>query len=132
MGEDLFGLPPGKASTLFRRISGGLGIFGAVGEELSAAFLFWLRGALKPAEEIPVSMAGAWTGEGNGGGSAVIEDAHGHLAGTLLAETALRLAGRTTAEKGLLPLSVVMGREDAERVADAGGGKIHPAGDSIS
>jgi len=125
MGEDLFGLPPGLPSNLYRRISGGPGILGAVGEELSAAFLFWLRGSLKPAEGSPVSVAGTWTGEGNGGGSAVIEDAQGRLAGVLLAETVLRLAGKAVAENGLLPLHGLIGREDAERISRENGGRIN-------
>ncbi len=127
MGEDLFGLPPGKASTLFRRISGSLGFLGAVGEELSAAFLFWLRGLLTPAEGSPVSMAGTWTGEGNSGGSALIEDAQGRLAGVLLGETALRLAQGAEKGKGLLPLPEIFGREEALAIARRGGGKIHTA-----
>jgi hypothetical protein len=127
MGEDLFGIPPGRASNLYRRISGGPGILGAVGEELSAAFLFWLRGSLKPAEGSPVSVAGAWTGEGNGGSEAVIEDAQGRLAGVLLAETALRLAGKAVAGNGLLPLPEIFGKEEALAIAMQGGGKIHPA-----
>lgn len=125
MGEDLFGLPPGRPSNLYRRISGGPGILGAVGEELSAAFLFWLRGSLKPAEGSPVSVAGAWTGEGTGGSEAVIEDAQGRLAGALLAETALRLAGKAVAENGLLPLHDLIGREDAERISRENGGRIN-------
>ncbi len=125
MGEDLFGLPPGLPSSLYRRISSGLGFLGAVGEELSAAFLFWLRGSLKSAEGSPVSVAGTWTGEENGGGSAVIEDAQGRLAGALLAETVLRLAGRAVAENGLLPLHGLIGREDAERISRENGGRIN-------
>lgn len=124
MGDDLFGLPPGRPSNIFRRISGGPGILGAAGKELSAAILFWLRGSMKGTEDGPVSLAGAWNVEENGGGSAVIEDAQGRLAGALLAETALRLAGNTVPEKGLLPLSAVVGREEAERVAGENGGKI--------
>jgi hypothetical protein len=123
MGDDLFGLPPGRPSSVFRRISGGLGFLGTVGEELSAAFLFWLRGRLKPAQETPFCVAGAWTGDG-GDRPATIEDAQGRLAGWLLAETALRLARERGSGKGLLPLSAVFGREEAERVAGAAGGKI--------
>jgi hypothetical protein len=126
MGDDFFGLPPKGPSNLFRRVTRGLGVFGEVGDELSAAFLFWLRGYLKGAEGKPVSVAGAWNGEGNGGGSALIEDPQGRLAGVLLAETALRLAGKTVPGKGLLPLPEIFGKEDALAIAGRAGGKIHP------
>lgn len=121
MGEGRFGLPSGRPSSGYRKIAAGMGTFGGIGRELSAAFLFWLRGTLKPDVECPVAAAGAWTG---GGRYAVVEDARGDLAGILLAEAALKLAAGAAGGKGLLPLPAVIGREEAERIAEDYGGKI--------
>ena len=124
MGDDRFGLPPGRPAGLFRGLGGTLGSLGPVGRELSAAFLFWLRHSLRGAEGTPVSAAGVWT-EGQGGpAAAAVEDSRGTLAGVLLAEVALRLAAGGVKEKGLLPLPFVIGREEAERIAGESGGRI--------
>ncbi len=125
MGDDLFGLPAGRGSALYRRVSGGLGFLGEVGEELSAAFLFWLRGYLSPKEEWPASAAGVWIGGEGGARFAEVRDNRGRLAGALIAEAAIRLAGREAAAgKGLLPLPALIGREDAKRIAESASGEF--------
>lgn len=123
MGEDRFGLPPGRPAGLFRVLGGTLGALGPVGKELSAALLFWFRRSLGGAEGTPASAAGVWT-EGENPHAAAVEDLRGRLAGVLLAEVALKLAANRGREKGLLPLSFVIGREEAERIAIECGGRI--------
>jgi hypothetical protein len=123
VGEDRFGLPPGRPAGLYRGLGGTLGALGPVGKELSAAFLFWLRGSLGGAEGAPAAAAGVWMEEENNRAAAV-EDTRGRLAGVLLAEAALKLASGGVKEKGLLPLPFVIGREEAERIAVESGGRI--------
>ncbi|MBM2828250.1 MAG: Sacchrp dh protein, partial [Actinobacteria bacterium] len=122
--ESFLGLAPGRPAGLYRTLGKTLGSLGPVGGELSAAFLFWLRGSMKAAEETPAAVAGVWSEGGNGTASASIEDPKGILAGVLLAEVALKLASGAVAGKGLLPLADVIGRAEAERIATASGGKI--------
>jgi hypothetical protein len=124
MGEDAFGLPPGRPARTYRRLVGRRGMLGPVGREFSAAFLFWLRGSLRPAEGTPAVAAGVWTEGENEPKSAAVLDSRGTLAGTLLAEAALELAAGIGGEKGLLSLPFVIGREEAERIAGEGGGRI--------
>jgi hypothetical protein len=123
-GEDFFGIPPGRPSGLYRRLGRRLATLGPVGMELSAAFLFWLRGYMKASEGTPASAAGVWTVKDDGTACAAIEDPRGRIAGVLLAEASLRLAAGVKGEKGLLPLHRLIGREEAERIAGEGGGKI--------
>lgn len=120
----LFGLPPGRPGGRYRMIGKTLGALGTVGRELSAAFLFWLRGSMKAAEGTPATVAGAWTEGENDSASVSVEDPKGILAGVLLAEVALKLASGAVKEKGLLPLPEVIGREEAERIARENGGII--------
>src|SRR5512134_336572 len=122
-GNDLFGVPAGRPAGIFRRIGGGLGRNGAVGRELSAAFLFWLRGSLGAAEGV-VAAAGVWRDGEDLRATASVGDPHGMLAGALLAEVASRLAAGGRTEKGLLPLPAVIGPQDAERIAGERGGII--------
>ncbi|MBI5342778.1 MAG: hypothetical protein HZB63_05605, partial [Deltaproteobacteria bacterium] len=123
--EGFLGLPPGRPAGLFRRFGKTLGTLGPVGRELSAASLFWLRGSMKAAEGTPVAAAGVWTeGEGNSPAAVALEDPRGILAGVLLAEAAFKLASGAAGEKGLLPLPGLIGREEAERIANERGGKI--------
>jgi hypothetical protein len=111
------GLPEGKAAGICKGIAGGFGVFGAVGREMSAAFLFWLRRSLRPAEGTPAAAAGVGrAGEGHTG-YAVIIDPDGHVAGTVLAETVLLLGRERGKGKGLLPLPEILGREEAARIA---------------
>jgi hypothetical protein len=124
MEEGFLGLAPERPAGLYRTLGKTLGALGPVGSELSAAFLFWLRGSMKAAEEPPAAVAGAWIEGENGSASVSIEDPKGILAGVLLAETTLKLASGAVREKGLLPLPDVIGREEAERIANASGGKI--------
>jgi len=123
VGEDRLGLPPGRPAGFFRGLEGMTRALGPVGKELSAAFLFWLRRSLGGAEGAPVAAAGVWT-EGENSQAAAVEDIRGRLAGVLLAEAALKLAAGGVKEKGLLPLSEVVGREEAERIAGENGGRI--------
>jgi len=124
MEEGFIGLAPGRSSGSYRTLGKTLGSLGKVGGELSAAFMFWMRGSMKAAEGTPVAVAGVWSEGGNGSASASVEDPKGILAGVLLAEVALKLASGAVAGKGLLPLPDVIGRADAERIANASGGKI--------
>lgn len=125
MEEGSIGLPPGRPAALFRRFGRTLGGLGPVGKELSAASLFWLRGSMKAAEGTPVAAAGVWTEDGGEITATVaIEDPRGILAGVLLAEAAFKLASGATGEKGLLPLPGLIGREEAERIANERGAII--------
>lgn len=122
-GEDVFGVPPGRPARIFRPIGGGLGRMGAVGGELSAAFLYWLRGSLGTAEGT-AAAAGVWRDGEEVPATAAVEDRRGILAGVLLAEVAFKLAAGGGTGKGLLPLADVVGREEAERIARENGGTI--------
>ena len=113
-----FGLPEGRSSGLCKGITGGFGVLGTMGKEMSAAFLFWLRRFLG-AEGGPAAAAGVFPAAGGRGGHAAIADPDGRLAGTLLAETVLLLARNRGTWKGLLPLPEILGREEAERIASS-------------
>lgn len=126
-GEDLFGVPPGRPARIFRRIGGGLGTMGTVGGELSAAFLYWLRGSLG-AGGTAAAAAGVWPDGKDVRATAAVEDPRGTLAGVLLAEVALKLAAGGGTGTGLLPLPEVIGREEAERIAENSGGTIRVTG----
>lgn len=121
-GEDLFGVPPGGPARIFRRIGGGLGRMGAVGGELSAAFLYWLRGSLGAGGA--AAAAGVWPDGEEVRATAAVEDPRGTLAGVLLAQVALKLAAGGGTGTGLLPLPEVIAREEAERIAGENGGTI--------
>ncbi len=124
MGEGFLGLPAGRPSGRFRLFGKTLGKLGVVGRELSAASLYWMRGAMKGREGGAAAVAGAWRDDNGKTAAAAVEDPHGVLAGVLLAEVALKLASGAAGEKGLLPLPALIGREDAERIATESGGKI--------
>jgi len=119
----LLGVPSGRPASLLRPLTG-TGPFGAVGRELSAATLFWLRRFLAGEKELPAAAAGVSGPSSWGGGRAAVLDPHGRLAGVLLAETAVRLARLRGAGKGLLPIPEVVGRADAERIAASCGAAI--------
>ncbi len=114
-----FGLPEGRSAGLCAGIAGGLRIFGTAGKEMAAAFLFWLRRSLRPAEGTPVAAAGICPAGKGRGPFAAISDPEGRVAGTLLAETVLRLGQERGKGKGLLPLPDIFGRQDAERIASS-------------
>ena len=120
-GESL-GVPEGGA-VLFRRI-GRLDVFGTLGREFSAAFLFWLRRSLRGDAGSPAAVAGVAIPSGNGFETASVTDPDARLAGVTLARTAILLAGARGDEKGLLPLPGLVGREEAERFAAACGARI--------
>ena len=107
------GVPEGKAGNRLRRIVGTVGRLGAVGKEFSAAMLLWTRGGMPEPAGTPVAVAGVATG----GRFARVEDPRGSLCAALLAETAVRLAGRPHKAAGLLPLPELIGREEAEELA---------------
>jgi Saccharopine dehydrogenase NADP binding domain len=115
----VFGLPGGKPAGRCRRIIGGLGLFGSVGKEMSAAFLFWLRRSLRSATKVPAAAAGVFPAAEPQGRFASISDPEGRLAGTLLAETVLLLVRERGKGKGLLPLPEILGKEEAERIASS-------------
>lgn len=120
---EAFGIPGGRPSALYRRFAG-TGPLGAVGRELSAAILFWLRRFLGTGEDTPAAAAGIIDPSPPGGRVLSVRDPGGRLAGVLLAETAVRLALGRGAGTGLLPLPEVVGREDAERIAARCGAEI--------
>jgi len=113
----IFGLPEGRTAGLCAGIAGGLRIFGTVGREMSAAFLFWLRRSLRPASGTPAAAAGVFSGGEGRGPFASISDPQGKAAGALLAETILTL-GRGQ-RKGLLSLPEIIGRKEADRIASS-------------
>jgi hypothetical protein len=113
------GLPGGRPAAICKGIAGGFGAFGTVGREMSAAFLFWLRRSLRPGASTPGAAAGVFpAGEGQGGCADII-DPDGRVAGTVLAETVLRLGREGGKRKGLLPLPEILGREAAARIASS-------------
>ncbi|MDX1814604.1 MAG: saccharopine dehydrogenase NADP-binding domain-containing protein [Thermodesulfobacteriota bacterium] len=114
-----FGLPEGKPAGRCRRLIGGLGLLGPVGRELSAAFLFWLRGSLRAATGVPAAAAGVFPADVPQGRFAAVTDPEGRLAGTLLAETVLLLGRERGKGKGLLPLPEILGKEEARRIASS-------------
>jgi len=114
-----FGLPEGKPAGRCRRIIGGLGLFGPVGREMSAAFLFWLRRSLRAATRVPAAAAGVFPADEPQGRFAAVSDPEGRLAGTLLAETVLLLGRERGKGKGLLPLPEILGKEEAKRIASS-------------
>jgi hypothetical protein len=120
----VFGLPEGRPARLGKSITSGLGIFGAVGREMSSAFLFWLRRSLRPATGTHAAAAGVFPADRGPGRIAAISDPNGQIPGTLLAETVLRVGQERGKAKGLLPLPGILGRKDAERIAAACGGEI--------
>jgi hypothetical protein len=113
----VFGLPEGRPAALFRGIAGGLGSLGTAGREMSAAFLFWLRGILGPGGDPPAAVAGVVAGDGPAGGFAAVSDPRGRLAGALLAEAVLRLAREREGRTGLLRLPEIIGSETARKLA---------------
>ncbi|MDD5762487.1 MAG: saccharopine dehydrogenase NADP-binding domain-containing protein [bacterium] len=114
------GVPEGKAGTRLGRIVGGASKLGAVGKEFSAALLLWTRGGMTGPAGTPVAVAGVAAR----GRSARVEDAQGNLGAALLAETAVRLAARPRKTTGLLPLSELIGRQEAEELAARSGARI--------
>ncbi|MCL5965893.1 MAG: saccharopine dehydrogenase NADP-binding domain-containing protein [Deltaproteobacteria bacterium] len=120
---DLAGMPTGGSAV--RRAAGRVGALGTVGLEFSAALLFWLRGRIHAPEGTPAAAAGLVSAGREGAAIvALIEDPEGRLPGLLLAETVMRLAERSGDEKGLLPLPEVIGRKEAEGLAEAAGARI--------
>ncbi len=113
------GLPAGRPAGLCAGIAGGFRIFGTVGREMSAAFLFWLRRSLRPASGTPAAAAGVFPAGEERGPFASISDPQGKVAGTLLAETVLQLGRGQGKGKGLLPLPEIVGRKEAERIASS-------------
>jgi hypothetical protein len=119
----LLGVPSGRQTSMLRRLAGP-GPFGAVGRELSAAVLFWLRRFLAGGMELPAAAAGVFDSRPGSSRRAAVFDPHGRLAGALLAETAVALARTRRTGKGLLSLPEVVGRGDAERIAASCGATI--------
>lgn len=122
--ESVLGLPGGRPSRVAKGLTTGLGVFGTVGRELSAAFLFWLRGALRAGAGDPAAAAGVLRASDPRGAAAVVSDPGGRLAAMLLVETVLRLPREVGGPTGLVPLPRIFGRKDVERIAAAGGAEI--------
>jgi hypothetical protein len=120
----LIGFPEGRQARLGRSIASGLGVFGAVGRELSSAFLYWLRRSQRSATGTHAAAAGVFPAEGGKGQVASISDPDGLVPGTMLAETVLRLGRDREKTTGLMPLPGILGRKEAERIAAACGGEI--------
>jgi hypothetical protein len=120
-GGTLVGLPPGKAGGRARLVLSLFSPFGDVGAEFSGAFLHWLRNRMKGAADAPAAVAGvvrsvAATGKVK---CASVSDPSGELAGTFLADCALRLARGEAKRKGLVPVSELYDRKAAEALASA-------------
>jgi hypothetical protein len=114
------GVPEGKAAARVGGITNTVGRLGAVGKELAAALLLWLRGSMAPPPGTPAVVCGV----ARGARSARVEDPNGKLGSTLLAETAVRLASGPPKRSGLLPLHELIGREEAEAIAASAGARI--------
>jgi hypothetical protein len=114
------GVPEGAAGKRLRRILGTVGKLGAVGKEFSAALLLWTRGGMTEPDGTPVAVAGIAAGAR----FARVEDSRGNLGAALLAETAVRIAARPRKTTGLLPLSDLFGRVEAEELAARSGARI--------
>jgi hypothetical protein len=114
------GVPEGKAGARLAGIVNAGGTLGAVGKELAAALIFWLRGSMPAPPGTPAAACGVALGVR----SARVEDPVGKLGSALLAETAVRLASRPPKGAGLLPLHELIGREEAESIAAAAGARI--------
>ena len=97
-----------------------LGNLGPVGKEFSAAMLLWTRGGMSE----PPGTDAAVAGVASGGRFARVEDPRGSLGAILLAETAVRLAARPRTATGLLPLTELFGKEDADELARRSGARI--------
>ncbi|GAB4245835.1 MAG: hypothetical protein OHK0028_23770 [Deltaproteobacteria bacterium] len=114
------GVPGGKTGSRLGWIVGTAGKLGAVGKEFSAALLLWTRGGMSEPAGTPVAVAGVAAGDR----FARVEDPHGNLAAALLADTAVRLVSRPHKAIGVLPLPVLIGRQEAETIATAAGARI--------
>ncbi len=118
----LLGLPE-RGAAAFRRIAR-LGGAGTVGREFAGAFLFWFRRSLRGEAGTPAAVAGIAVPAGSGFDAASVTDPDGRLAGVTLARAAISLAQARADEKGLLPLPVLIGREEAKKIAASCGGRI--------
>jgi len=116
------GVPEGKAGNRLGWIVGTVGKLGPVGKEFSAALLLWTRGRMPEPAGTPVAVAGVAAGNR----FARVEDPQGNLGAALLAETAVRLARERSGRErtGLLPLTEMIGRQEAEAIATSVGAQI--------
>ena len=114
------GVPGGKSGNRLRRIVGTVGRLGAVGKEFSAALLLWTRGGMPEPAGTPVAVAGVAGGDR----FARVGDPRGNLGAALLAEAAVRLAARPRKATGLLPLTELIGRQEAEELAARSGARV--------
>ena len=114
------GVPGGKAGNRLRKIVGTVGRLGAVGKEFSAALLLWTRGGMPEPAGTPVAVAGVAAGDR----FARVGDPRGNLGAALLAEAAVRLAARPRKATGLLPLTELIGRQEAEELAARSGARV--------
>lgn len=118
--DALVGVPEGKAGARLARIGCTVGRLGAVGQELAAALLLWLRGSMPSPPGTPAALCGVL----RGARSARVEDPVGRLGSALLADTAVRLAARPRIGAGLLALPELIGREEAEAIVASAGARI--------
>ncbi len=122
--ESVLGLPGGRPARVAKGMTVGLGLLGTVGRELSAAFLFWLRGSLRGGVGDPAAAAGVMRTGDPSRPAASVSDPGGRLAAILLTETVLRLPREAGGPTGLVPLPRIFGRRDVERIAAACGAEI--------
>jgi uncharacterized protein YbjT (DUF2867 family) len=124
----LVGIQGGKASGRYRLLESTFGKLGAVGNEFFAAFWLWLRSASDAGKDAPAAMAGVFVPDADGGRTATVTDPEGKLAGATLAEAAVRLvAARERKEKGLLSPAALLGKKEAESIAESVGARISVA-----
>jgi hypothetical protein len=114
------GVPVGKAGNRLGWIVGTFGKLGTVGKEFSAALLLWTRGGMAGPAGTPAAIAGVAAGDR----FARVEDPRGILGAALLAEAAVRLAALPRKATGLLPLPELIGREEAEEIAERHGARV--------
>jgi len=114
------GVPEGTSGKRLGRIVGTLGKLGPVGREFSATLLLWTRGSMNAEAETPAAVAGVVARDR----FARVEDPKGNLGAILLAETAVRLGARPRKATGLLAVTELFGREEAEELAARSGARI--------
>jgi hypothetical protein len=119
------GFPKGKVGGRYRLLEKTFGRMGAVGDEFFSAFLFWGKDGARGEAGSPAALAGVHLPDAGGGRTAIVSDSNGRLASATLAEMTVRLvAARDRKEKGLLLPAALLGKKEAESLAETAGASI--------